>query len=88
MEGCGRRARDREASRDESKCDQEEGRASALYCEGLTNAESETEREVLIRLRAATIELINIDEESGGAIDLSLAIEHLQRAIRELESSR
>jgi hypothetical protein len=47
----------------------------------------ETEREVLIRLRAATAELIDIDEQSGGAIDLSLAIEHLQRAIRELESS-
>jgi hypothetical protein len=46
-----------------------------------------TEREVLIRLRAAVIELIDMDEESGGAIDLSLAIEHLQRAIRELESS-
>ena len=44
------------------------------------------DREVLIRLRAAAAELISIDEESGGAIDLSSAIEALQRAIRELES--
>jgi hypothetical protein len=44
-------------------------------------------REVLIRLRAATAELIEIDEESGGAIDLSLAIESLRQAIRELETA-
>jgi hypothetical protein len=45
-----------------------------------------TEREILTRLKLALIELIKIDEESGGAIDLSEAIEYLQRAIRELES--
>jgi hypothetical protein len=45
----------------------------------------ENNREVITRLRAAVLELINIDEESGGVIDLSAAIEHLQRAIRELE---
>jgi hypothetical protein len=45
-----------------------------------------TEREILIRLREAVVELTNIDQESGGAIDLSAAIESLQRAIRELES--
>jgi hypothetical protein len=46
-----------------------------------------TEREILTRLQLAVIELISIDEASGGAIDLSLAIEYLQRAIRELETS-
>jgi hypothetical protein len=43
--------------------------------------------EVLIRLRAAVVELTSIDEDSGGAIDLSLAIELLQRPIRELEAA-
>ena len=43
------------------------------------------EREILTRLQMALIELIAIDEASGGAIDLSVAIEALQRAIRELE---
>jgi hypothetical protein len=46
-----------------------------------------TEREILTRLQMAVVELIAIDEASGGAIDLSLAIEYLQRAIRELESA-
>lgn len=50
--------------------------------------EKPSDREVLNRLRAAAAELAWIDEESGGAIDLSVAIEHLQRAIRELESQR
>ena len=39
-----------------------------------------TPPEVLIRLRAAVVELIKLDDESGGAIDLSTAIETLQRA--------
>jgi hypothetical protein len=43
------------------------------------------EREIITRLQMAIIELIKLDEESGGVVDLSLAIEHLQRAIRELE---
>jgi hypothetical protein len=43
-----------------------------------------TEREILTRLQAAVIELIKIDEAAEGAIDLSVAIEALQRAIREL----
>jgi hypothetical protein len=42
--------------------------------------------EVLNRLRAATAELKKIDEESGGTIDLSSAIETLRQAIRELEA--
>jgi hypothetical protein len=42
--------------------------------------------EVADRLRAAIAELIKLDEESGGAIDLSEAIDALRRAIRELES--
>jgi hypothetical protein len=46
-----------------------------------------TEGEVLIRLRAATAELIKLNQESGGAIDLSSVIEQLQRAICELESA-
>jgi hypothetical protein len=43
--------------------------------------------EVLARLRAAVAELTSIDQESGGAIDLSAAIESLQRAIIELETA-
>jgi ABC-type hemin transport system substrate-binding protein len=43
--------------------------------------------EVLTRLRAAVVELTSIDEESGGAIDLSFAIETLRQAIRELEEA-
>jgi hypothetical protein len=46
-----------------------------------------TPSEVLTRLRAAVVELIRIDEEAAGAIDLSAAIETLQRAIRELEEA-
>jgi hypothetical protein len=44
--------------------------------------------EVLARLRAAIVELTSIDQQSGGAIDLSLAIEALRRAIIELEEVR
>jgi hypothetical protein len=44
--------------------------------------------EILVRLRAAVAELVKLDEESAGAIDLSLAIEALRRAILELESAR
>lgn len=44
--------------------------------------------EVLIRLRAAVAELIKLNEESAGAIDLSSAIEVLERAVRELEEAR
>lgn len=47
-----------------------------------------TPAEVLIRLRAAVVELIKLDEESRGAIDLTAAIETLQRVIRELETPR
>jgi len=43
-----------------------------------------TEREILTRLQAAVVELIRIDEEAAGAIDLSAAIEALQRTIDEL----
>jgi len=46
----------------------------------------EAEREVLARLKRATAELIKLDEESGGKIDLSSVIEKLQRAIAELEA--
>jgi hypothetical protein len=42
--------------------------------------------EVADRLRKAIAELIELDEKSGGAIDLSAAIETLERAIRELEA--
>ncbi len=43
-----------------------------------------TEREILTRLQAAVVELIRIDEEAAGAIDLTVAIDSLQKAIREL----
>jgi hypothetical protein len=46
-----------------------------------------TEGEILHRLRAAVVELTSIDDESGGAIDLSAAIETLRRAITELEEA-
>ena len=46
------------------------------------------ERAIIIRLQIAVIELIKLDEESGGAVDLSEAIEILQRAIRELEEAQ
>jgi hypothetical protein len=49
---------------------------------------SGNEREILTRLQMAVIELIKLDEKSGGAVDLSLAIEHLQRAVRELEEAQ
>jgi hypothetical protein len=46
-----------------------------------------TEGEILIRLRTAVVELDSLDAESGGAIDLSAAIETLRRAITELEEA-
>jgi hypothetical protein len=55
---------------------------------GLGGEKSASENEVLTRLQLAVVELIRIDAASGGAIDLSQAIEYLQRAIRELESSQ
>jgi hypothetical protein len=48
---------------------------------------TETEREVLNWLRAAAGDLILIEEECGGSVDLKSVIEQLQRAIRKLESS-
>lgn len=47
----------------------------------------ETKREVLIKLRAATADLIAIEEECGGAYDLQPVIEELQIIIRKLKSS-
>ena len=43
-----------------------------------------TEREILTRLQAAVVELIRIDEEAAGAMDHIVAIDSLQKAIREL----
>jgi len=52
----------------------------------LVSEKTATEREVFIRLRAATNDLIIVEEECGGVPNLQSVIEMLQRAIRKLES--
>ncbi len=43
---------------------------------------------ILNKLKLAIAELEKLDEQSGGAIDLTAAIDALRRAIIELESTR
>jgi hypothetical protein len=47
-----------------------------------------TEREIIIRLRVAQVELLLIDQEAEGALDLRRVIERLQDAILILQLRR
>jgi hypothetical protein len=47
-----------------------------------------TEREIIVRLREASVELLLIDQESAGALNLRRIIERLQDAILLLQLQR